>query len=115
MSKFVWVVGAVLFPIDHRLPPAEVDALLAIDLVGGGRRPREVVGALDGGVPATPRGDALLVATSGTAGAPEIVRASREASVDAAVAASALALEADPHDPWLCCLPLSDTSVGCSC
>ncbi|MEX2274929.1 MAG: fatty acid--CoA ligase family protein [Actinomycetota bacterium] len=103
LVELVWGAGAALFPIDHRLPSAEVDPLLAavrpavlVDPRGGRR--------LDGAVPA-PEGDAVLVATSGTAGAPKIVRLSRS-SVDAAVAASALALEADPHDGWLCCLPL---------
>jgi O-succinylbenzoic acid--CoA ligase len=28
-------------------------------------------------------------------------------AIDGAVAASALALEATPHDPWICCLPLA--------
>jgi O-succinylbenzoic acid--CoA ligase len=48
----------------------------------------------------------LVVHTSGTAGVPKLVQFERGA-IDAAVASSALALEATPQDPWLCCLPLS--------
>jgi O-succinylbenzoic acid--CoA ligase len=51
-------------------------------------------------------GVVLVVHTSGTAGVPKLVQFERSA-IDAAVAASALALEATPHDPWLCCLPIS--------
>jgi O-succinylbenzoic acid--CoA ligase len=46
------------------------------------------------------------VHTSGTGGRPKLVQFARSA-VDAAVAASALALEASPRDPWLACLPLA--------
>ena len=49
---------------------------------------------------------ALVVSTSGTGGEPKLVQFDR-AAIDAAVAASALALEATPHDRWLCCLPLA--------
>lgn len=103
LVELVWGAGAALFPLDHRLPAAEADALLAL------ARPTVLVDArqgrrLEGGVEA-PEGDAVLVATSGTSGSSRIVRLSRSA-IDAAAASSALALEADPHDEWLCCLPL---------
>jgi O-succinylbenzoic acid--CoA ligase len=103
LIELVWGAGAALFPIDHRLPPAEVEELLRfarptvlVDPEGG----RRVANGVE-----APEGDAVLIATSGTSGSVKIVRLSR-AAIDAAVAASALALEADPHDPWLCCLPL---------
>jgi o-succinylbenzoate---CoA ligase len=100
----VWDAGAALFPIDHRLPPAELSALVegaAPTLVLG---PKGLVRIPDG-VPAEP-GVAVVVHTSGTAGSPKLVQFDR-AAIDAAVASSALALEATPRDRWLCCLPLS--------
>jgi O-succinylbenzoic acid--CoA ligase len=51
-------------------------------------------------------GVALVVHTSGTGGVPKLVLFDRPA-IDAAVASSTLALEASPHDRWLCCLPLA--------
>jgi O-succinylbenzoic acid--CoA ligase len=59
----------------------------------------------DDGEPAD-HGVALIVQTSGTAGRPKLAQFARSA-VDAAVAASALALEATPRDQWLSCLPLA--------
>jgi O-succinylbenzoic acid--CoA ligase len=47
-----------------------------------------------------------VVHTSGTGGVPKLVQFDRPA-IDAAVASSALALKASPHDRWLCCLPLA--------
>jgi O-succinylbenzoic acid--CoA ligase len=104
----VWAAGAALLPIDARLPPREADALLRLArptvVASGGAGPatwrRE-----PGGVPAD-EGVILVVPTSGTAGDPKLVQFDR-AAIDAAVAASALALEATPHDPWICCLPLA--------
>ncbi len=98
-----WEAGAGFLPIDHRSPPAEVDALLErarptviLDATGGHR----VEGApLDDQV-------ALLVPTSGTGGVPKLVEFER-AAIDAAVASSAMALDAGRHDPWICCLPLA--------
>src|SRR5512138_286967 len=83
-----WAAGAALLPIDHRLPPGESDALL------GRARPTVSVDAAGArrmdGVPADPE-IALIVATSGTGGAPSLVQFDRRA-IDAAVAASASAL-----------------------
>lgn len=100
----VWDAGAALLPVDHRLPEGETRALLH-------RARPTVVLSPDGmdrradGIPA--QADvALVVSTSGTAGEPKLVQFDR-AAIDAAVAASALALEATPHDRWLCCLPLA--------
>ena len=100
----VWDAGAALFPVDHRLPPAEIGALIhrarpTVVLSPDGWERR------DDGIPAE-IGVALVVHTSGTAGEPRLVQFDR-AAIDAAVAASALALEATPHDRWLCCLPLA--------
>jgi O-succinylbenzoic acid--CoA ligase len=99
-----WEVGAALFPVDHRLPDAEYRTLLdraaptvLVDERGWTRR--------GSGVPADPE-VALVVHTSGTGALPKLVQFDR-AAIDAAVASSALALEATPRDPWLCCLPLA--------
>jgi len=101
----VWDAGAALFPVDHRLPQPEVRALLdraaptvVHDAGAGWAR-------LPAGVPADPK-VALVVHTSGTGGALKLAQFDR-AAIDAAVASSALALEATPHDRWLCCLPLA--------
>jgi len=98
-----WAAGAALLPIDHRLPPPEADALLgrarptvSLDAVGARR--------MDGAA-ADPE-VVLIVATSGTGGAPKFVQFDRR-TIDAAVAASASALGASDGDRWLCCLPLA--------
>lgn len=104
LVREVWDAGAALFPVDLRFPPSEVRALvrsarptLVLHAEGWERR--------ENGVPAEP-GVALIVHTSGTVGVPKLVQFDR-AAIDAAVAASALALEATARDPWLCCLPLA--------
>ncbi len=100
----VWEAGVALCPVDHRLPPSQAGDLLtrAAPTVlvepGGWHR-------LASGRPAE-GGVALVVHTSGTGGVPKLVQFDRPA-IDAAVASSALALEASPHDRWLCCLPLA--------
>jgi o-succinylbenzoate---CoA ligase len=101
--RTAWDASAAVVPIDHRLPRAERDDLLER------ARPTALldedgVHRLDGVV--ADEGVALVVQTSGTAGTPKLVQFDRR-GVDAAVAASALALEATPHDPWLSCLPLA--------
>lgn len=99
-----WALGAAVLPVDDRLPRAEASALLerarptvVLDRAGQ-RRTR-------GGAPADPD-IALIVHTSGTGGSPRLAQFDRRA-IDAAVAASALALGASDEDRWLCCLPLS--------
>lgn len=98
-----WGSGAAILPIDHRLNPLERAALLerarptvllepdGVNRLGGEPVDNDV---------------ALVVHTSGTGGDPKLVQFDRRA-IDAAVAASTLALEATAHDPWLCCLPLA--------
>lgn len=102
--RAVWDAGAALLPVDQRLPEAEATALVrrarptVVLSPGGWARP-------PGGTP-TAVGVALIVHTSGTAGEPKLVQFDRRA-IDAAVTASALALNATPQDRWLCCLPLA--------
>jgi O-succinylbenzoic acid--CoA ligase len=100
----VWGAHAAVLPVDIRLSPGEVDAILArakptllLDDAGWSRR--EVA------IPAE-RDVVAVIHTSGTAGAPKLVEFDRHA-IDSAVAASAFELEASPHDAWLCCLPVA--------
>jgi O-succinylbenzoic acid--CoA ligase len=102
-----WDAGDAVAPVDPRLPAPAAEALLdslapaaLVDPDDGERRARP------GGRPVEP-GDALVVATSGTTGAPK-----GAVLTHAAVAASAEATSArlgiDPdRDRWLACLPLA--------
>jgi O-succinylbenzoic acid--CoA ligase len=98
-----WEAGAAVLPLDHRMPAAEARWLLdrarpTVLLSATGARRIEGAGA--------PAEVALIVHTSGTGGVPKLVQFDRRA-IDAAVASSALALEATPDDAWVCCLPLA--------
>ena len=100
----VWDAGAALFPVDRRLSDREMTNVVQA------ARPTLVLGPRgcmrrDDGLPADP-GVVLVVQTSGTGGVPKLAQFDRPA-VEAAVAASALALGATPVDPWLSCLPPS--------
>jgi O-succinylbenzoic acid--CoA ligase len=100
----VWDRGDAVLPLDVRLPAPARDAVLeamapaALADDDGERR-------LAGGRPVE-AGDALVVVTSGTTGAPKGV-----VLTHAAVAASAVAtsrrLDVRSGDKWLACLPLS--------
>jgi O-succinylbenzoic acid--CoA ligase len=100
----VWEAGAALFPVDHRLPPSLsrdlMDRAVPTIVVDADGWHRQGAGRL------VEVGVALVVHTSGTGGVPKLVQFDRPA-IDAAVASSTLALEASPHDRWLCCLPLA--------
>lgn len=108
LIRDVWAVGAAVLPVDPRLPMAEAEALLRLarpTAVLSSSEGTPVVRRLDDGAAADP-GVVLVVHTSGTAGMPKLVQFERRA-IDAAVAASALALEATARDRWICCLPLA--------
>lgn len=86
-----WDAGDAVLPIDPRLPAPARAAVLAA------ARPDEPVAT----------GDAVVVATSGTTGAPKAAVLTHDA-VAASAHATSRALRVDPAaDRWLCCLPLS--------
>lgn len=86
-----WDDGDAVFPLDPRLPRPAADALLT---------------AMAPGEPVED-GDALVVATSGTTGAPRGVVLTHDAVLASARATSA-GLGVDPGtDTWLACLPLA--------
>ncbi|MDP1819522.1 MAG: fatty acid--CoA ligase family protein [Acidimicrobiales bacterium] len=85
-----WDAGDAVLPLDPRLPAPARDAVLAA------ARPDDSVEG----------GDALVVATSGTGGAPKAVVLTHEAVRASALATSAR-LGIDASDRWLACLPLS--------
>lgn len=86
-----WDDGDAILPIDARLPSAAREAVLAA------ARADEPVDD----------GDALVVATSGTTGAPRCAVLTHDA-VRASAAATSSHLAVDPSvDRWLACLPLA--------
>jgi o-succinylbenzoate---CoA ligase len=96
----LWASGATVLPVDHRLAAAERRAVLD--------RARPAV-LIDGDGVTIFVGDpvdetvGLVMATSGTAGAPKLVELSR-AALTAAIDASSSMLGAGPGDPWVSCL-----------
>ncbi len=99
----VWSEGHAALPLDEHVSDTETERLLS-EL-----RPARIlelgeVRLLEGGVPVEP-GTALVIPTSGTAGAAKGVELSH-AALRAAAEASLQRLGATPGDPWLCSLPL---------
>lgn len=72
-------------------------------------RPTHVDGALHDGGAVVPPGVAVVIATSGSTGAPKGVMLSATA-LRASAAASLRRLEASKGERWLCCLPVSHVS-----
>ncbi len=103
--RAAWDAGDAVLPLDQRLPRPAVQRLVSalhpgvvVDAGGVHRR--------GGGIPTEP-GDALIVPTSGTTGAPKGVVLTHLA-VHASAMASSTALGVDPgRDRWLACLPLA--------
>jgi len=98
--------GDAVLPLDQRLPLAArrrlVEALRPAAVLGADGEER----ALAAAVPVE-KGDALVIATSGTTGAPKGVVLTHAAVAASAEATSAY-LGVDPSaDRWLCCLPLA--------
>ncbi len=85
-----WDAGDAVAPVDPRLPAAARDSLLAAFRLDD----------------PTEDGDALVVATSGTAGEPKAVVLSHDA-IAASARASSAALAVNDTDKWWACLPLA--------
>lgn len=103
----LWLEEVPFLPIDHRLSDRERRAI--VDRA----RPhfvRDVGGEtlLGGAAPVAP-GVAIVMPTSGTAGAPKLVELHRVAVV-VAVSRSAKRLGATPGAPWIC--PLTPAHIG---
>jgi O-succinylbenzoic acid--CoA ligase len=104
--RAIWDTGDAAAPLDPRLPAAARRAMLEA------LRPTRIVGS-DGEQHALPdglgveEGDALVVASSGTAGQPKGVVMTHEA-VRASARATTERLAVDPtRHSWLACLPLA--------
>jgi O-succinylbenzoic acid--CoA ligase len=99
-----WDAGDAVFPVDQRLPYAAQASLIenmgAARVVDASGRTRTDVGR-----PTEP-GDAAVLATSGSSGAPKGVVLTHTAIAASADATSAR-LGVRPDDHWLACLPLS--------
>lgn len=99
-----WEAGNAVLPVDQRLPARaktalhdEMAAAWVVDPAGRSER--------TGGIDTEP-GDALVVATSGSTGAPKGVVLTHDA-VAASARATSERLQVDHRDTWLACLPLS--------
>jgi O-succinylbenzoic acid--CoA ligase len=104
-----WDAGDAVLPVDQRLPAPARESLLAA------ARPHVVVGEAGASAPdptwpapvELEAGDALVVATSGSTGAPKLVVHTVE-SLTAHAQAVHHRLSVDPTaDRWLACLPLN--------
>ena len=104
--RAIWDTGDAAAPLDPRLPAAARRTML------DALRPTRIVGS-DGEQHALPdgvgveEGDALVIATSGTAGQPKGVVLTHEAVIASARATTErLAVDPSRHS-WLACLPLA--------
>ena len=104
--KRVWDAGDAIAPLDDRLPSLEAKKVMASLAPGAIIEPDGEIRSLDDGLPVE-KGDAVVIATSGTTGAPKAVIHTHD-SVAASARATSAALSVDPAaDKWLACLPLA--------
>ncbi len=101
-----WDAGDAIVCVDRRLPPAAAAQQWNAAAPGAVIGPDGERSPLAGGRPVED-GDAVVVCTSGTTGAPTAV-VHTHASVAASAEATSAALDVDPdRDRWLCCLPVA--------
>lgn len=100
-----WDDGNAILPIDQRLPaPAKSELVTA---AGAGSVVDRRGTAASAAARPTEQGDAVVVATSGTTGAPKFAVLDHDAVAASAQITSA-AIHVDPGtDGWLCCLPVA--------
>jgi O-succinylbenzoic acid--CoA ligase len=99
--------GPAILPLDPALPAPALSAALeafapAAIRTMEGTRPAPV--AVSGGAPGVAADTAVVIATSGSTGAPKGVELSA-AALTASASASLRRIGAGPADRWLCCLP----------
>jgi o-succinylbenzoate---CoA ligase len=94
--------GPAILPVDPALPPAAVARLLDA-LAPAGLLTAAGTTALSGGI-GVADDTAVVIATSGSTGAPKGVELSA-AALTASAGASLTRLGAQPGERWLCCLP----------
>lgn len=103
-----WDTGHVVMPVDQRLPgPAKralLDAMQPDAIIGSDGR--STLDAHHEGLLPLEHGDALLMATSGSTGAPKGAVLTHDA-IRASALATAHRLGTGPDDTWLACLPLA--------
>ncbi len=98
----LWWRGVSVFPVDHRLTPAEKSALIdlarpSLLIEPGGDTVFPDVGVAD------PEASAVVIATSGTSGRARLVELSRGA-VEGAIERANAAIEVTVEEPWLAVL-----------
>ena len=104
--RAVWDTGDAVAPLDPRLPPAAARELLAVLAPTRLVRSDGAMITLAGGEPVQD-GDAVVIATSGSMGAPRGVVLTH-AAIEASARATSSRLGVDPaRHHWLACLPLA--------
>ncbi|MCW3003682.1 MAG: 2-succinylbenzoate--CoA ligase, partial [Conexibacter sp.] len=97
------LAGALIVPIDLRLTASERPA---VDVLLDGALPHAPVAGADVRAEHDLDAPAIVVHTSGTTSAPKAIRLTYGNWLWSALG-SAVALGVDPHERWLCALPLS--------